>query len=151
MKVINAKDYLELKLIMNYNIQHTYWGLVQKVSSKMYVFVTVTLLMSISKRRIQRTFVIANMTSTNSSLHQIFFTVPSFLAMTIFTIYLGISSTTFYEFHVTSIKKTKKTGPLIKVSYRTVFPFPNLNLVYFERSSRSNLSNIKFQRSNSNS
>ena len=63
MKVINAKDYLELKLIINYNIQHTCWGLVQKASSKMYVFVTVTLNMSISKRRIQWNFVIANRTS----------------------------------------------------------------------------------------
>ena len=90
----------------------------QKANSKMYVFVTVTLLMSISKRRIQRTFVIANMTSTNSSLHQIIFTVPSFLAMTILTIYLDISSTAFYEFHAISIKKIKKeTGPFIKFSY----------------------------------
>ena len=122
----------------------------QKASSKMYVFVTVTLLMSISKRRTHWTFVIANVT-TNSLLHQKNFTVPSFLAMTILTIYLGISSTAFYEFHVISIRKIKKTGSFIKFSYRTVFPFPNLNVVYFERSSRSNLSNIKFQSSNLNS
>ena len=63
MKVINAEDYLELKLIINYNIQHICWGLVQKASSKMYVFVTVTLHMPISKRHIQWTFVTANMTS----------------------------------------------------------------------------------------
>ena len=122
----------------------------QEASSKMYVFVTVTLLMSISKRRTHWTFVIANVT-TNSLLHQKNFTVPSFLAMTILTIYLGISSTAFYEFHVISIRKIKKTGSFIKFSYRTVFPFPNLNVVYFERSSRSNLSNIKFQSSNLNS
>ena len=124
----------------------------QKTSSKMYVFVTVTLLMSISKRRIQWTFVIANVT-TNSMLHQKIFTVTSFLATTILTIYLGISCTAFYEFHVTSVrkKKKKKTGSFIKFSYGTVFPFPNLNFVYFERSSRSNLSNIKFQGSNLNS
>ena len=35
----------------------------QKASSKMYAFVTVTLHVSISKRRVQWTFVIANMTS----------------------------------------------------------------------------------------
>ena len=63
MKVINAKDYLEFKLIIYYNIQHTCWGLVQKASSKTYVFIAVTLHMSMSKRRIQWTFVIANMTS----------------------------------------------------------------------------------------
>ena len=131
-------------------MQYTCWGLVQKANSKMYVFVTVTLLMSISKRRTHWTFVIANVT-TNSLLHQKNFTVPSFLAMTILTIYLGISSTAFYEFHVISIRKIKKTGSFIKFSYRTVFPFPNLNVVYFERSSRSNLSNIKFQSSNLNS
>ena len=60
-------------------------------------------------------------------------------------------STAFYEFHVISINKIKKSGPFIKFSYWTVFPFPNLNVIYFERSSRSNLSNIKFQRSNLNS
>ena len=122
----------------------------QEASSKMYVFVTVTLLMSISKRRTHWTFVIANVT-TNSLLHQKNFTVPSFLAMTILTIYLGISSTAFYEFHVISIRKIKKTGSFIKFSYRTVFPFPNLNVVYFKRSSRSNLWNIKFQGSSLNS
>ena len=115
----------------------------QEASSKMYVFVTVTLLMSISKRRTHWTFVIANVT-TDSLLHQKSFTVPSFLAMTILTIYLGISSTAFYELHVISIRKIKKAGCVIKFSYRTVFPFPNLNVVYFERSSCSNFSNIKF-------
>ena len=122
----------------------------QEASSKMYVFVTVTLLMSISKRRTHWTFVIANVT-TNSLLHQKNVAVPSFLAMIILTIYLRISSTAFYEFHVTSIRKIKKTGSFIKFSYRAVFSFPNLNFVYFERSSRSNLSNIKFQSSNLNS
>ena len=122
----------------------------QEASSKMYVFVTVTLLMLISKRRTHWTFVIANVT-TNSLLHQKNVAVPSFLAMIILTIYLRISSTAFYEFHVTSIRKIKKTGSFIKFSYRAVFSFPNLNFVYFERSSRSNLSNIKFQSSNLNS
>ena len=122
----------------------------QETSSKMYVFVTVTLLMSISKRRTHWTFVIANVT-TNSLLHQKNFTVPPFLAMAILTIYLGISSTAFYEFHVISIRKIKRTVSFIEFSYRTVFPFPNLSFVYFERSSRSNLSNAKFQSSNLNS
>ena len=116
----------------------------------MYVFVTVTLLMSISKRRTHWTFVIANVT-TNSLLHQKNFTVPSFLAMTILTIYLGISSTAFYEFHVISIRKIKKQVLLSNLVMETVFPFPNLNIVYFERSSLSNLSNIKFQSSDWNS
>ena len=62
-KVINEKDYLELHLIINYNIQYNCWGLLQKASSKMYAFVTVTLHISISKRRVQWTFVTANMTS----------------------------------------------------------------------------------------
>ena len=65
--MINAKGYVELKLTINYNIQYTCWRLVQKVSSKMYVFVTVTLHMLISERRIQWTFVIANMTSNKFS------------------------------------------------------------------------------------
>ena len=132
-------------------IQYTCWGLLQEASSKMYVFVTVTLLMSISKRLTHLTFVIANVI-TNSLLHQKNFTFPSYLAMKILAIYFGISSTAFYEFQVISIRKIKKTGSFIKFSYRTVlFPFPNLNVVYFERSSRSNLSNIKFQSSNLNS
>ena len=59
---------MELKLIINYNIQYTCCGVVQKVSSKMYVLLTVTLHMSVSKRRIiQWTFVIANMTSNKFS------------------------------------------------------------------------------------
>ena len=116
----------------------------------MYVFVTVTLLMSISKRRTHWTFVIANVT-TNSLLHQKNFTVPSFLAMTILTIYLRISSTAFYEFYVKSIRKIKKQVLLSNLVMETVFPFPNLNIVYFERSSLSNLSNIKFQSSDWNS
>ena len=119
----------------------------QEASSKMYVFVTVTLLMSISKTRIHWIFVV----TTNSLLHQKIFTVPSFLAMTILTIYLGISSTAFYEFHVISIRKIKKQVLLSNLVMETVFPFPNLNIVYFERSSLSNLSNIKFQSSDWNS
>ena len=47
--------------------------------------------------------------------------------------------------------KKKQTGSFIKFSYRTVSQFPNLNVVYFERLSRSNLSNTKFQSSNLNS
>ena len=62
-KVINTKDYLELQLIINYNIQYKCWGFLEKASSKMYVFVTVTLHISISKRCVQWTFVIENMTS----------------------------------------------------------------------------------------
>ena len=121
----------------------------QEASSKMYVFVTVTLLMSISKRRTHWTFVIANVT-TNSLLHQKNFTGSSFLAMTILTIYLRISSTAFYEFYVISIRKIKKQVLLSNLVMETVFPFPNLNVVYFERSSRSNLLNIKFESSNLN-
>ena len=94
----------------------------QKASSKMYVFVTVTLLMSISKRRTHWTFVIANVT-TNSLLHQKNFTVPSFLAMTILTIYLGISSTAFYEFHVISIRKIKKQVLLSNLVIEQCFHF----------------------------
>ena len=151
MKVINAKEYLELKLIINYNIQHRCWGLVKKASSKMYIFVTVALHMSISKRRIQWTFVIANMTSNKFLATSNNFHSPIILGHAIVTIYLGISSIAFSEFRVISIKKIKRTGPFIKFSCWAVFPFPNLNVVYFERSSCSNLSNIKFQRSNLNS
>ena len=144
------QDYLELKLIINYSIQHTCWGLVQKTSSKMYVFVTVTLHMSISKKRIQWTFVIANMTSNKFLATSNNFHSPIILGHDNSSKYLDISSTAFYKFHAISIKKTK-TGPFIKFSYWTVFPFPNLNVAYIELSSRSNLSNVKFQRSNLNS
>ena len=123
-----------------------------KVSSKMYVIVTVTLHMSISKRRIQWTFVIANMTSNKFSATSKNFHSP---------IILGLDNSYnipwYIEYRVLRIpryidqKNKKKTGSFIKFSYRTVFPFPNLNVVYFERSSRSNLSNIKFQSSNLNS
>ena len=152
MKVINAKDYLELKLIINYNIQHTCWRLVQKASSKMYVFVTVTLNMSISKRHIQRTFVTANMTSnkllaTSNNFHSTIilghdnsYNIPWYIEYRFFRIPRYIDQ-----------KTKKKTGPFIKFSYWTVFPLSNLNVVYFERSSCSNLLNIKFQRSNFNS
>ena len=153
MKVINAKGYVELKLIINYNIQYTCWGLVQKVSSKMYVFVTVTLHISISKRRIQWTFVIANMTSNKFSATLKNFHSPIILrAMTVLKIYLGISVPLFTNSTFISIKTPpKKTGPFIKFSYWIVFPFPILKVVYFERSSGSNRLNIKFQCSNLNS
>ena len=85
----------------------------------MYVFVTVTLLMSISKTRIHWIFVV----TTNSLLHQKIFTVPSFLAMTILTIYLGISSTAFYEFHVISIRKIKKQVLLSNLVIEQCFHF----------------------------
>ena len=152
MKVINAKDYLELKLIIYYNIQHTCWGLVQKASSKKSVFVTVTLHMSISKRRIQWTFVIANMTS-----NKFFATSNNFHSPIILGHDNSYNIPWYIEYRFLRIARyivqntLKKTGPFIKFSYWTVFPFPNLNVVYFERSSRSNLSNIKFQRSNLNS
>ena len=142
---------MELKLIINYNIQYTCCGVVQKVSSKMYVLLTVTLHMSVSKRRIiQWTFVIANMTSNKFSATSKNFHSP---------IILGHDNSYnipwYIEYRVLRIpryidQKNKKTGSFIKFSYRTVFPFPNLNVVYFKRSSRSNLSNIKFQRSNLN-
>ena len=117
----------------------------------MYVFVTVTLLISISKRRIQWTFVIANVTSNKFSATSKNFDSP---------IILGHGSSynipCYIEYRVLRIpryidQKNKKTGSFIKFSYRTVFPSPNLNVVYFERSNRSNLSNIKFQGSNLNS
>ena len=67
-KIINArgnkcKRLLGITIDNNYNIQYKCWGLLRKVSSKTYVFVTVALHFSISKRRVQWTFVIANMTS----------------------------------------------------------------------------------------
>ena len=122
----------------------------QKAISKMYVFMTVTLLMSISKRRIQCSLVIANVTSNKISATSKNFHSP---------IILGHDNSYnipwYIEYRVLRIpryidQKNKKTGSFIKFSYRTVFPFPNLNVVYFERSSRSNLSNIKFQGSNLN-
>ena len=137
-------------MIINYNIQYTSWGLV-KVSSKRYDFVTVTLHMPISKRHIQWTFVIANMTSSKFSATSKNFHSP---------IILGHDNSYnipwYIEYRVLRIpryidQKNKKTGSFIKFSYRTVFPFPNLNVVYFERSSRSNFSNIKSQSSNLNS
>ena len=132
-------------------MQYTCWGLVQKGNSKMYVFVTVTLLMSVSKRRIQWTFVKVNVTSNKFSATSKNFHSP---------IILGHDNSYnipwYIEYRVLRIphyidQKNKKTGSFIKFSYGTVFPFPNLNFVYFERSSRSNLSNIKFQGSNLNS
>ena len=123
----------------------------QKASSKMYVFVTVTLLMSISKRRILWTFVIANVTSSKFSARSKNFHSPIILGLDI-----SYNIRWYIEYRVLRIpryidQKNKKTGPFIKFSYRAVFPFPNLNIVYFQRSSRSNFSNIKFQGSNLNS
>ena len=115
----------------------------------MYVFVALALHISISKRRVQWTFVIANMTS-----NKFFATLKTFHS----SITLGHDNSynipwyIEYRFLRTPCyidQKNKKTGPFIKFSYGTVFP--NLNVVYFEGSSRSNLSNIKFQRSNLNS
>ena len=131
MEVINAKDYLELKLIINYNIQYTSWGFVQKASSKMYVFVTATLPLSISKRRMQWTFVIANMTSNkfvakSNNFHS--------------HIILGRGNSCnipwYMKYHFSRIPryidgKNKKTGSFIKFSYWAVFPFPNSNVVLF--------------------
>ena len=94
----------------------------QEASSKMYFFVTVTILMLISKTRIHWTFVIANVT-INSLLHQKIFTVPPFLAMTVLAIYLGISTTTFYEFHVISIRKIKKEVLLSNLVIERCFHF----------------------------
>ena len=123
----------------------------QKVSSKMFVFLTVTLHISVSKRHIiQWTFVIATMTSNKFSATSKNFHSP---------IILGHDNSYnipwYIKYRVLRIpryidQKNKKTGCFVKFSYRTVFPFPNLNVVYFKRSSRSNLSNIKFQRSNLN-
>ena len=138
--------------IINYNIQCKCWGLVQKGSIKMYVFVTVTLHMSISKRRIQWTFVIANMTS-----NKFFATWKNFLSPIILGHDNSYKMPWYIEYRFLRIpryidqKNKKNTGPFIKFSYWTLFPSPHLNVVYFGRSSRSNLSNIKFQRSNLNS
>ena len=123
----------------------------QKASSKMYAFVTVTLFMSISKRRIQWTFVIANVTSNKFSA-----TSKNFHSPIILSLDNSCNIGWYIEYRILQIpryidQKNKKTGPFIKFSYRTVFLFPNLNVVYFERSSRSNFSNIKFQGSNLNS
>ena len=66
----------------------------QKASGKMYVFVTVTLFTSISKRRIQWTFVIANVTSSKFSAASKNFHSPIILGLD--NAYnLGISSTAF--------------------------------------------------------
>ena len=145
----NSKDYLELQLIINYNIQYTCWGLLQKASSKMYVFVTVTLHISISKRHVQWTFVIANMTP-----NKFFATSKTFHSPTALGHGNSYNIPWYNEYRFLRItryidQKNKKRSPFIKFSYWTVFP--NLNVVYFEGSSRSNLSNIKFQRSNLNS
>ena len=123
----------------------------QKASSKRYVFVTVTLLMSISKRRIQWTFVIASVTSNKFSA-----TSKNFHSPIILSLDNSYNIGWYIEYRVLRIpryidQKNKKTAPFIKFSYRTVFPFPNFNVVYFERSSCSNFSNIKFQGSNLNS
>ena len=116
----------------------------QKASSKMYVFVTVTLLMSISKRRMQCTFVIANVTS-----NKFLATSKNFHSPTILGHDNSYNVAWYIEYRILRIpryinQKYKKTDSFIKFSYGTVFPFPILNVVYFECSSRSNLSNIKF-------
>ena len=144
MKAINAKECLELKLIINYNIQHICWGLVQKASNKMYVFMTLRLHMSISKRLIQWTFVITNMTSNKFLATSNFFHSPIILGhdnsynIRWYIEYRFLQTQRYIDL------KYKKTGPFIKFSYWIVFPLPNFNVVYFERSSCSNLSNIKF-------
>ena len=103
----------------------------QKANSKMYVFVTVTLLMSISKRRIQWTFVKVNVTSNKFSATSKNFHSP---------IILGHDNSYnipwYIEYRVLRIphyidQKNKKTGSFIKFSYGTVFPFPNSKVVYF--------------------
>ena len=147
MKVINAKGYVKLKLIIN--IQYRSWGLV-KVSSKMYVFVTVTIHMSISKRHIQWTFVIANMTSNKFSA-----TLKNFHSPIILGHDNSYNIPWYIEYRFLRIsrhidQKNKKTSLFINFSYWVVFPFPNLKVVYFESLSRSSFSNIKFQRSNLN-
>ena len=92
----------------------------QKASSKMYVFVTVTINMLISKRRIQWTFVIANMTSSKFSATSKNFHSP---------IILGHDNSYnilwYIEYRVLGIpryinQKNKKTGSFIKFSYQTV-------------------------------
>ena len=142
---MNAKDYLELKSIINYNIQHTCWGLVQNGSSKMYVFMTVTLHISTFKRWIQWTFVIANITSNKFLATSNNFHSPIILDHdNSYNIHWYIEYC-FLRIPCYNDRKNKKTGLFIKLSYWAVFPFPNLNVVYFEHLSRSNLSNIKFQ------
>ena len=124
----------------------------KKASSKMYVFMTVTLHTSISKRGIQWTFVIANMTS-----NKFLFTSNNFHSSIILGHKNSYNIPWYSEYRFLRIpryinqKNFKKTGAFIKFSYWTAFPFPNLNVVYFELSSCSNLSNIKFQRGNLNS
>ena len=139
-------------MIINFNIQQTCWGLVQKATSKIYVFVKVTLHMSISKRRVQWTFIIANMTS-----NKFLATSNNFHSPIIFGHYNSCNIPWYIEYRFSRIpryivqKNEKKQVLLSNLVIKIVFPFPNLNLVYFERSRRSNLSNIKFQRSNLNS
>ena len=120
-KVINEKDYLELQLIINYNIQYNCWGLLQKASSKMYAFVTVTLHISISKRRVQWTFVTANMTSNK------FFVISKTVHSPITLDHDNSYNIPWYiEYRFLRItryidQKNKKTGPFIKFRYWTVF------------------------------
>ena len=107
----------------------------QKASSKMYVFVTVILVMVISKKRIQWIFVIANVMSNKFSA-----TSKNFHSPIIRGHDNSYNIPWYIEYRVLRIpryidQKNKKTGSFIKFSYRTVFPFPNLNVVYFERSS----------------
>ena len=92
----------------------------QKAISKMYVFMTVTLLMSISKRRIQCSLVIANVTSNKISATSKNFHSP---------IILGHDNSYnilwYIEYRVLGIpryidQKNKKTGSFINFSYQTV-------------------------------
>ena len=138
MKVINAKDYLELQLIINYNIQYICWGLLHKASSKIYVLWQLHYIFQYLKVTSNEFFATSKTFHSPITLgHDISYDIPW-----------------YFEYRFVRIpryidQKNKKTGPFIKFSYWTVFP--NLNVVYFEGSSRSNLSNIKFQRSNLNS
>ena len=104
---------MKLQLVLNYNIQYTCWRLLPKASSKTYVFVTVIPHISISKRRVQWTFVIANMTPNKffatSKTFQSHYPWPwQFLQYTlVYQIRMHITNT-FYELHIISIKKWKK-------------------------------------------
>ena len=95
-----------LILIVYCNIQHTFWGLAQKACRKTYyVFVALTLHMSIYKRRIQWTFVIASMTSNkffarSDNFHSVI--ILGYGNSYNISLYIALR---FYEFHVISIRK----------------------------------------------
>ena len=138
-------------MIINYNIQHTCSGVVQKATSNIYVFVTVKLHMSISKRRIQWTFVIANMTSKKFLATSNNFYIPIILSHDNFYNIPWYIEYCFLRIPRYIDWKHKKRVLLSNLVIKQCFQFPNLNVVYFEHSSRSNLSNIRFQPSNLNS